>query len=152
MRAYELVEPYPSVSADDDAVTAARLFVEHRLPALLVLDGDQRPYAIVPGSQLLKVMVPEFVVQDPTLAGALRGGDAESFTEQLRGLTVAQWLPQHRTMPTVVGPDATALEIAAVMARTHTPLVAVVMADGEGVRTAGAITAARLMEHFLTVP
>lgn len=151
MRAHHLVEPYPTVSADDDAVEAARLFVQQRLPALLVLDRDQRPYSIVPGSQLLRVMVPEFVVQDPSLARALRGGDAESFTAQLRGLTVAQWLPPRRTLPTVVGPDTTALEIAALMVRTHTPLVAVVVSDGAGVRTVGAITAARLMEHFLTV-
>ncbi|MFE7763083.1 hypothetical protein [Streptomyces sp. NPDC057438] len=40
-------------------MTVARLFVERRLPALLVLDADQRPYAIVPGSQLLRVVVPD---------------------------------------------------------------------------------------------
>ena len=65
MRALDLAEPYPAVSADDDAVMAARLFVERRLPALLVLDADQRPYAIVPGSQLLRVVVPVNTVSAP---------------------------------------------------------------------------------------
>ncbi|WDV52633.1 hypothetical protein PV963_20765 [Streptomyces coeruleorubidus] len=71
MRARDLAEPYPAVSADDDAVTAARLFVERRLPALLVLDTDQRPYAIVPGSQLLRVVLPDYVLEDSAQALAL---------------------------------------------------------------------------------
>ncbi|MEV0523981.1 CBS domain-containing protein [Streptomyces sp. NPDC050439] len=151
MRARDLVESYPSVSADDDAVEAARMVVERRLPALLVLDSDQRPYAIVPGSQLLTAMVPDFVVHEPSLASVLRAEDIETFTEQLAGLTVGQWLPAHRTLPTVVGPAATPLEIAALMVRTHTPLVAVVESDGRDSLTLGAISAARLMEYFLSL-
>ncbi|MBC9728025.1 hypothetical protein [Streptomyces sp. TRM68367] len=149
MRAGDLAEQYPAVFADDDAVAAARYFVEQRLPALLVLDADRRPYAIVPGSQLLRVLVPDFVLESHVLASALRDSEVESLAEQLDGLTVAQWLPRPRTLPTVVGPDAGAAQVAALMVRTHTPLVAVVEGDAEAVRTVGAITAARLMEHFL---
>ncbi|MFE0130993.1 CBS domain-containing protein [Streptomyces sp. NPDC059037] len=150
MRAHDLAEPYPTVSTDDDAVDAARLFVERKLPALLVLDRDQRPYAIVPGSQLLRVAVPDFVLDEPSLAVKAGDTDLEMLTEQLSGMTVAQWLPPRRILPTVVGPGASAMEIAALMVRTHTPLVAVVESDGRGTRTTGAITAARLMEHLLT--
>ncbi|NGO42888.1 CBS domain-containing protein [Streptomyces ureilyticus] len=150
MRAYDLADPYPSVSTDDDAVATARLFVERRLPALLVVDADQRPYAVVPGSQLLRVALPDFALEEPALAVSLREADIESLPEKLRGLTVAQWIPRHGAVPAVVGPDAGAAEIAVLMARTHTPLVAVVEADGERTRTVGAITAARLMDYFLT--
>lgn len=38
-----MAEPYPTVSTDDDAVNAARLFVGQRLPALLAVDRDGRP-------------------------------------------------------------------------------------------------------------
>lgn len=148
MRAHDLAEPYPSVFADDDAVAAARMFVDRRLPALLVLDSDQRPFTIVPGSQLLKVLVPDFVLENPTMAGAVRPENSDSIAHRLEGLTVAQWLPR-RSLPTVVGPNATVMEIAALMVRTHTPLVAVVESDGRRSRTVGAITAARLMEHLL---
>ncbi|MDW8805919.1 CBS domain-containing protein [Streptomyces scabiei] len=150
MRARDLAESYPAVSADDDAVMAARLFVERRLPALLVLDADQRPYAIVPGSQLLRVVVPDYALEDSAQARALHDSELERLAEKLEGLTVAQWLPRHRTLPTVVGPDAGVAQIAALMIRTRTPLVAVVESDGHATRTVGAITAARLMEHFLT--
>ncbi|OAH09884.1 CBS domain-containing protein [Streptomyces jeddahensis] len=150
MRARDLAEPYPAVSADGDAVTAARLFVDRRLPALLVLDSDQRPYAIVPGSQLLRVVVPNYALEDSAQALALHDTELERLAEKLAGLTVAQWLPRHRILPTVVGPDTGIAQVAALMIRTHTPLVAVVESDGQETRTVGAITAARLMEHFLT--
>ncbi|MGW0366126.1 CBS domain-containing protein [Streptomyces sp. NPDC002990] len=149
MRAGDLAEPYPTVCTDNDAIEAARLFVERRLPALLVVDRDGRPYAIVPGSQLLKIMVPEFVLRDPSLAQALTAGATESLPEALAGMSVAQWLPEQRILPTVVGPSAGVLEVAALMVTTHTPLVAVIESDGERTWTTGAISAARLMEHFL---
>ncbi|MCC9708491.1 MULTISPECIES: CBS domain-containing protein [Streptomyces] len=149
MRARDLAEPFPAVSADDDAMMAARLFVERRLPALLVLDADQRPYAIVPGSQLLRVVLPDYALEASAQAHMLHDTELERLAEKLEGLTVAQWLP-HRTLPTVVGPDTGIAQVAALMIRTHTPLVAVVESDGQATRTVGAITAARLMEHFLT--
>ncbi|MFF3314761.1 CBS domain-containing protein [Streptomyces sp. NPDC003035] len=149
MQASELVEPYPVVCTDDDAVVAARLFVERRLPALLVVDRDGRPYAVVPGSQLLGVLVPDFVRERPRLAQALRGDEGEGLDQVLSGLSVAEWIPGQPVMPTVVGPSTGAVEIAALMVSTHTPLVVVVEAGADGVRTRGAITAARLMRHFL---
>ncbi|MGW0762926.1 hypothetical protein ACWD1Y_41775 [Streptomyces sp. NPDC002814] len=91
MRARDLAEPYPAVSADDDAVAAARRYVERRLPALLVLDAE--PCAIVPGSQLLKGMVPDYALEDPALAGALREADIEPLEDHLDGCTVVQWPP-----------------------------------------------------------
>ncbi|MBC2907624.1 hypothetical protein [Streptomyces cupreus] len=38
---------------DDDATEAARLLTGYKLPALLVVDPDGQPYAIVRGSQLI---------------------------------------------------------------------------------------------------
>lgn len=60
MHARDLAEPYPAISTDDDAVDAARLLAQHKLPALLVVDSDQRPYAIVrrPAHQTAGARVP----------------------------------------------------------------------------------------------
>ncbi|KAB1150138.1 CBS domain-containing protein [Streptomyces luteolifulvus] len=149
MSARELAEPYPSVSTDDDATDAARLLAEHKLPALLVVDRDGQPYAIVPGSQLIAQLLPEFVLEDPLFAAVIDDRELDEVPGKLAGLTVAEWLPRRRFRPPTVGPDASVMHIAALMARTHTPLVAVVERDGDQPRLAGAVTAARLMERLV---
>lgn len=134
MSARELAEPCPSLSTDDDATEAAWLPAEYKLPALLVVDREGQPYAIVPGSQLIGQLVPEYAQEGPLLAELRAWGR----------------LPGRRFRPPTVGPDASVMHIAAHMARTHTPLVAVVEREGdEADRIAGAVTAARLMERLV---
>ncbi|NGO07522.1 CBS domain-containing protein [Streptomyces sp. HC44] len=53
MHARDLAGPYPTVSADDDALDAARLLVREQLPALLVRDRDDYPYAVVPSAHMI---------------------------------------------------------------------------------------------------
>lgn len=149
MHAHDLAEPYPSVSTDDDASEAARTLYRQRLPALLVLDPDGRPYAIVPGSQLVRQLVPAYILEDPLLAAVADDRHDADIREGLAGLTVAEWLPRRLYSPPFVGPDAHPLQVAALMARTHSPLVAVIEREGSEIRLIGAITAARLMEHFI---
>ena len=60
--------------------------------------------------------------------------------------TVAQLLPHERRELPVVDPDAIVLEVAAVMARTRSPLVAVA---GRDRRLLGAITLDALLDRML---
>ncbi|OKJ95098.1 hypothetical protein AMK26_31375 [Streptomyces sp. CB03234] len=150
MRAHDLAEPYPYVTTDDDAIDAARLLAENSLPALLVLDADGLPHAIVPGSQLLRRLVPAYAIDDPLLASSVDDRMDAEIAEKLQGLTVAEWVPRRLFPPPYVGPDATPMEVAALMARTHSPLVAVVEREGDGrVRLLGTVTAARLIRYVL---
>lgn len=151
MRARDLAEPYPFVTTDDDATSAARMLAEQSLAALLVLDSDGQPYAIVPGSQLIRQLIPVYVAEDPSLAGVVGEQHDGELTERLAGLTVAEWVPRRLYPPPVVGPDARPMEVAALMARTHSPLVAVIERDGTQVSLLGTVTAARLMQYFITV-
>lgn len=151
MAARDLAEPYPYVTTDDDAVDAVRLLAGRNLPALLVLDADGTPYAVVPGSQLVRQLVPAYVMEDPLLAAVIDERHAEAMTESLAGKTVAEWLHPREFTPPYVGPDSGTMQIAAVMARTHVPLVAVIErggADGKG-RLLGVVSAAALMRHLL---
>ena len=68
MLARELAEPYPVVDLDSDAFAAARLMAERRLPGLIVNGDDGRPWTILPGSQVLRFVVPGYVQDDPALA------------------------------------------------------------------------------------
>ncbi|MDN3293210.1 CBS domain-containing protein [Streptomyces ficellus] len=149
MHARDLAEPYPYVSTDDDAVAAARMLAEQSLPALLVLDSDGQPHAIVPGSQLVRQLLPDYLVEDPLLAATVNDRDANGILERLEGMTVAEWAPRRLYPPLFVGPDARPMEIAALMARTHSPLVAVIEREADEVRLLGTVTAARLMRHFV---
>ncbi|MFE3580136.1 CBS domain-containing protein [Streptomyces vinaceus] len=151
MIARELAEPYPHVTTDDRAVDAVRLVAERNLAALLVLTRDNTPYAVVPGSQLVRQLVPEYVMEDPLLAAVIDDRHAGTLTEDLAGKSVAEWIQQRTFKPAFVGPEAGALQIAALMARTRVPLVAVIDRDDDGRRLAGVVTAASLMRHLLDV-
>ncbi|MDG9700818.1 CBS domain-containing protein [Streptomyces sp. DH37] len=148
MRARNLAEPYPFVSTDDSAVEAARLLAERSLPALLVLDADGLPNAVVPGSQLIRQILPSYVLDDPQLAAVVDEQHMAEASERLGNLTVAEWLPPHVFPPPMVGPDARPMEVAALMARSHSPLVAVIERGSSRVTLLGSVTAARLMRHF----
>lgn len=121
MRARDLAEPYPFVTTDNDAIDAARMLAEQSLPALLVLDADGQPYSIVPGSQLIRQLLPSYIIEDPLLAGVVDERNDAEVAERLTGLTVAEWAPRRLYPPPVVGPDARPMEVAALMAGTHKP-------------------------------
>lgn len=150
VRAGELAVDHPTVTADTSATDAARLLAEHRLLGLIVVDERRRPKAVLPGSQLLGALIPQYVRDDPALARAYDEGHADRLCERLAGKRVADLLPANRTPPPVVDADATVMEIASVMAAARSPVVAV---TGDPRSTdapmIGAITVADLLTRVL---
>ncbi|GHJ38517.1 hypothetical protein Sm713_41260 [Streptomyces sp. TS71-3] len=149
---------YETVGLDSDALDAARLMAERRLPALLVVDGHGVPKAILPASQMIKLLVPGYVIEDPTLAAIIDERHADRLCDALAGLKVRDCLSKSAPPPVVAAPDDTALEIAAQMAQVRSPLVAVVERDvpdraeqtgTSGSRLLGVITASHLLERLL---
>ncbi|QLH25333.1 CBS domain-containing protein [Streptomyces sp. Rer75] len=155
MRARDLAVEYPSVRLDSDALDAARLLAEQRLPGVLVMDDGGEPHALLPASALVKLLVPGYVIEDPTLAAVVDEPHADRLCQALAGRRVADCLPREGHKPPVADPDDTALEVAALMAREHSPLIAVVergeRGDRGGSRLLGVITAAHLLERLLGV-
>jgi CBS domain-containing protein len=126
MRARDLAAPFPTVGLDTPAIDAARLLASQDLPGLIVVDEAGGPFTILPGTQVLRMAVPRYCQEDPALARVVDEAAADVFLRELGDRTVAQCLTdEHRELP-VVDPDATVLEIAALMARARSPLVAVV--------------------------
>src|SRR4051812_40964576 len=105
---------------DTDGVTAARLLTEHGRPGLIVVDEHDHPIAVLPGSQVMRALVPRYVQDDPTLAGVLEEEFADRLCDNLAQRQVADLIPTDRVALPVVGPDATAVEIAALMAANRT--------------------------------
>jgi len=147
MRARELAERFRTVGVDDDAMEAAEQMAHERLPGLIVCDSDGMPYTILPGSQVLRFLIPRYVQDDPALARAYDEKASDELVQRLGRSSVRDLLPKPQGMDElpVVDGDATTIEVAAVMARMHSPVVAVV----ENRRVLGAITVSRLLSHLL---
>jgi CBS-domain-containing membrane protein len=140
MRAADIDEEFPVVDIDSPALDAARMLAEHRLPGIVVLTADGQLYAVLPASQVVRFIVPRYVQDDPLLARVLAESMADRVAETLGGKTIRELLPQRqRTLPTVDADD-TIIEVATIMGRLRSPLIAV-MEQG---KLHGVITTSRL--------
>ena len=142
MRAGDVAVGLPTVTVADPVAKAVQVMAVGRMPGLVVVDERQRPVAVLPGSQVLKLSIPAAFQDDPMLVRAVDESSADAFWRELGGLTVGDCLPHPPARPLVVTADATLLEVAASMARARSPLVAVVGADGV---LTGVITLDRLL-------
>jgi CBS domain-containing protein len=141
---------YPTVTPDSSAMEAARLLTEHMLPGLIVVDDRRHAVAVLPGSQLLRFVIPRYVQDDPNLARVYDEFHADQLCAKLAGKSVADVLPNDHRPPPVVGADATAMEIATLMAAAHSPLVAVAEhAERTDSPVIGVITVPRLLKPLL---
>jgi CBS domain-containing protein len=145
MRAEDIAEDFPVVTVDSNALDAARMLAEHRLPGIVVADKSGKPYAVLPASQVVRFIVPRYVQDDPSLAGVLNESMADRAAEKLGGKTVGDLLPEHLLKVPPANADDTIIEVAAEMARLRSPLIAVTK-DG---KLHGVITASRLLAAAL---
>lgn len=143
-----MAEDFPVIGIEDDAWTAVTQLAENRLPGLVVTDAAGTPVSILPTSQVLRILVPQYVQDDPSLAGVLTESMADRVCDKLRGKKVGALIPDDVPELAVVNDDDTIIEVAAIMARLRCPL-AVVMRGEEPV---GVITASRLLQLALTPP
>jgi CBS domain-containing protein len=145
MLASDLMVDYPTVTLSSLTIDAARLLAGADLPGLIVVDDNGKAYTVLPGTQVLRLAVPSYCLDDPTLTRVIDEAAADVFLTELADRTVRDSLPPRPHELPVVGLDATVLEVAALMARTHSPLVAV---EEHGVLH-GAITLDRLLDRVL---
>ena len=146
MHAEDIAEDFPVITIDSDALEAARTLAEHRLPGIVVTDSSGQPYAVLPASQVVRFIVPRYIQDDPSLAGVLSESMADRAAEKLGGKTVRDVLPEHLLEVPAAHADDTIIEVAALMARLRSPLIAVIK-DG---KLHGVITASRLLAAALT--
>ncbi|MFE0147866.1 CBS domain-containing protein [Nonomuraea sp. NPDC059007] len=145
MRARDLLADFPTVTLDTAVIDAARLLADQDLPGLIVVDDSGLPASILPGTQVLRLAVPGYCQDDPALARVVDEAHADALLASMTGRTVREALPTRARELPVTDSQATALELAALMARTHSPLVAIV--DGD--RLLGAVTLQALMDGLL---
>lgn len=143
MRAHDIVDDVPTVTADDPVAAAVRLMARTRLPGLIVVDARSVPIRVLPGTQVLRMTVPRSHQEHPSLARTIDEPHADLFWQELGDRTVGECLPERPDRMAVVTPDATLLEAAALMGRVRSPLLAVV--DGDDGRLVGGVVLERLL-------
>lgn len=142
MKAREIAVKLPTVTATDPVARAVRLMVVNRLPGLIVVDEAGKPVAVLPGTQVLRLAIPGSYQSDPALARTIDEVHADLFWLEPGNLTVGDCLPHQAAKLATLPAEATLLEVATLMARQHSPLVAVV--DSKGILI-GAVTLERLL-------
>jgi len=142
MQARDIAVNVPTITVRDSVAKAVQVLALGRLPGLIVIDESGKPLTVLPGSQVLRLAVPAAYLAEPALARTIDEGYADTFWVELRQVTVGDTLPLRVAKPTTVRGDANLLEVAALMANAHMPIVAVVDERGGLV---GAITLAVLL-------
>jgi CBS domain-containing protein len=145
MQARDIAVAVPTITTTDSVARAVQVMTLGRLPGLIVVDGANRPTMVLPGSQVLRLAVPSSYQDDPALARVIDEQHADRFWLELSQQSVRDRLPDKVVKPATVPADANVLVVAALMARTRSPLVAVVDLDGS---LLGAITLDSLLAHL----
>jgi predicted transcriptional regulator len=146
MRARDVATKMSTVAEDMPAREAVKVLAAQDLPGLIVVDGRGRPLTVLAGTKVLRMALPSYCQDDPALARVIDEAAADVIFDGIGDRTVADLLPRDRPELPAVSADATMLEVAAVMARSNVPLVAVV--DKNRVMT-GAITLDALLDRML---
>lgn len=145
MLARDLADPAPVVRGDDDAGWVLRRLVAGGWDGLVVVDDADAPVTTVSLAQVLRLLLPEYIEEDVSLASVYAERQSDVLADALAGRLVAQVLPQPRRDPVVVDAGATLLEVAAAMATLRSSVVAVVDAG----RTSGALGAHAVLRAAL---
>lgn len=148
MRAGELAVETPTVRVGDPATRAVRVMTDERLPGLVVVDDDDRPQFVLPGSQVLRMLVSHYS-GDTALARTIDEEHADQFWRDLGTRTVNDCVLPERSKLAEVPQDATLLEVAILISRLRSPLVAVVDAER---RLVGCITLNALLTALALPP
>ena len=142
MQAGDIAAHVPTVTMADPVIRAVRVMAVSRLPGLIVVNEAGRPVTVLPGSQVLRLLVPDSYQDDPALVRTVDEAYADRFWLSPASRTIADCLPDPVQRPVLVRRDATLLEVAALMARLRSPVIAVVDDDGS---LYGAVTLERLI-------
>ncbi|KRE63494.1 CBS domain-containing protein [Nostocoides sp. Soil756] len=145
MQAADLVEQVPTVARSTTGAEAARVVAEYRLSALVVADDAGDPIAVIPGSQLLAIVLPRWVRDDRRLAKVYDEKGADEMCRRLNDATIGDLIDDDRLTPAdapTVLPEDTLLEIASAMDEHHSPVVLVRDRDR---RYHGVVTMSRLL-------
>jgi CBS domain-containing protein len=131
MRAADLAQPLPLVVRDRSVADAGRVIADHGRIGVVVCDRSGTPIGMITALDVFRLALPDYLVDDPSLAATLDEHSIADLIERLRRKTVGEVIEDGsvrlRPVPTVDA-EANVLEVAAVLVSAGTT-VAVVAGD-----------------------
>jgi CBS domain-containing protein len=112
--------------------------------AILILDDLGKLIGVVSDTVLLRCLLPAYLQVNEPLAGVLDEHAAEDLFDRVKNHTIMELIGDVRVPPQVAGDDSL-IEVAAMMLRTASPLVAVV----EEGKIIGGISVKDLLYHLV---
>ena len=147
-KAGDLASEHPLVPVDTPAAQVARVLAAADVRAVLVVRLDGSLAGVVSDRLLLRELLPSYVLENESLAGVLDQRSVDLCWRQLEGRTAKDLLPDEHEVRAEVTVDDTIMEVASVMVRSRSPLVAV--RDQSGI--VGAISIDVVISELLSVP
>jgi CBS domain-containing protein len=149
MDARDLVVPLPAVSVATSVRDAARLVADQHAPGLIITDESGAVLGAISTTQLLRMALPTYLSQAPGLTRSFGDSSVASLFDECADRTVGSCMSgKHATSPTIAA-GSRLLEVAELMARADSPVVAVVDPPQSIV---GAVTADAVMLALLQSP
>jgi CBS domain-containing protein len=118
MRAQDLATPVPMVDRHTSAADAARQIADGQLPGLVVADDRGIPVTVISAVDVLRLLVPDYILEDMALAGVFDERGAEDVWSEGSRRVIGDLLDDQETrMSDIlrVDADATLVEVAAEM-------------------------------------
>ena len=143
MRASDVVQTLPAARLVDAVLPAMRTVVRRDLPGLVVVDEQDQVVACVSLTDLLGLVLPRYMRDEPCLARTFGEAHADRVAEALLGTTVREVIGEVSERIPVVRADATLVELAETMSRQRCALV---MVEQRETGMLGVVTAGKLLE------
>jgi hypothetical protein len=113
----------PVANDETTAIQATRMIHDNALHGIIVADRHGRPRFTVSSVDVLRLLVPEYIVEDPALARVLDADAAREVLARMAPRTIAALFDDGESVVreiAVVPEDASPLEIAAELIRSRT--------------------------------
>ena len=146
MRAANVTEALPTVRPGDDVLTAVQLVTRHHLSGLVVADEQGEVVGCMSSIDLLQLMLPRYLQDDPGLARVFDEEHADRIAAALVGIRVSDVLGEASARTPIVRARATVIELAELMVERRSPIAVVARAQGG---TLGVVTVNHLLDLLI---
>jgi CBS domain-containing protein len=136
MRAHDLQIMLPTVDRTTTVARATRIIADTDRVGVILADENGTPQSAISALDVLRLALPDYVIEDPSLAGVLDEGGVSDLLSGLGDHTIGDLIEDDRmTVRELawVDADATVIEIAAVLVSQDTMITAVRAAENTSV-------------------